>query len=74
MRAAAWVLAQLLEQGWLRPALLDAAAELEGAVGVLAGAAARSGAAIAGGRAAAAEVAALGSGVALLLGRPVHGV
>lgn len=73
MRGAAWVLAQLLEQGWLRPALLDAAAELEGAAGALAVAAARLGAATAGGRAAAAQVAVLGSGVALLLGRPMGG-
>ena len=73
VRAVAWVLAQLLEQGWLRPALLDAAAELEGAVGALAGAAARLGAATAGGSAAVAEVATMGSGVALLLGRPIHG-
>lgn len=68
LRAVAWVLEQALEEAWLRPALLDAGGELEGAVGALATAAAKIG-----DRAAVAAAASLRRTVDLLFGRALAG-
>ena len=68
LRAAAWVREQTLERAGLRPALLDAGGELEGAVGALATAAAKTG-----DRAAVAAAASLRRTVDLLFGRALAG-